>query len=277
MAYVIVILVLLGLCLLLTIDNSWMNVLQAMRNNIVFANHNKEYGAYELRRDYNRRLGTSLLLAIGVFVVAVGAPFVVNKFAAEVKEEKKKKIVEVNLDLFEEQPEEPPPPPEIIPPEPPKIETVQFVAVEAADEPVEEPPPTQKEMEVTTAGQTTQEGVKDDVPPPAPVEEITYDIAQVEEQPMFPGGMQKMYDYLGANTNYPEMQQEAGIQGKVWVEFTVEADGSVQDVKVKKSLDPVLDKEALKAIRSMPRWSPGKMGGRSVKCRFSIPVAFKMQ
>jgi periplasmic protein TonB len=278
MTYVIVILVLLGLCLLLTIDNSWMNVLQMVRNNVVFANHNKDYGAFELRKDYNRRLGTSLLLAIGVFVVAVGAPYVINKFGAEEKEEKKKKIVEVNLDLYEDIPEEPPPPPEVIPPPQPQIETVQFVAVEAADEPVEEPPPTQLDLTETTAGETTQEGEKIDAPPPPPpVEEITYDIASVQEMPSFDGGPEGLVKWLQKNLKYPDMEYEAGIQGKVYVEFTVDKDGSVQDVSLKRGLSPGLDKEAIRAVKAMPRWQPGKAGGHAVRVRFVQKIDFKLQ
>ncbi|MBL8002813.1 MAG: TonB family protein [Flavobacteriales bacterium] len=279
MGYVIFIVFLLAVSLLLTLDNSWMNVLQQVRNNVVFANHNKEYGAFTLRRDYNKRLGLALALAIGVFVFAVGAPYIITKLGGEEElVEKKKKIVDVNLELFEEQPEEPPPPPEVIPPPQPQIETVQFVAVEAADQPVDEPPPTQNDLQETTAGQTTQEGQQMDAPPPPPpVEEEIFDLAAVQEQPEFPGGMEEMYKYLGRLQKYPDMEADAGIQGKVYVEFVVEKDGRVTDVKLKKGVSDGLDKEAMRLVKAMPAWNPGKMNGKAVKCRFVLPVKFTLR
>ncbi|MEO5584037.1 MAG: TonB family protein, partial [Flavobacteriales bacterium] len=166
----------------------------------------------------------------------------------------------------------------VVPPPQPQIETVKFTAVEAADAPVEAPPPTQEDLSTTTASTTTQEGQKIDAPPPPPpVEEETYDLAAVQEQPDFPGGMAKMYEYLHKNTKYPDMEFDAGIQGKVYIEFVVDKDGSVEDVKVRRGVSPGLDKEALRAVKSMPKWSPGKMNGKAVKCRFTIPVDFKLK
>lgn len=279
MIYAIAFVVLLVLSLLLTMDNSWMNVLQQVRNNVVFANHNRAYGAYMLRKDYNKRLGLALAAAIGVFVLAIGAPMVISKMGSGDDEiEVKKKIVDVNLELFEEQPEEPPPPPEVIPPPQPQIETVQFVAVEAADEPVEEPPPTQADLTETTAGQTSQEGQNIDAPPPPPpVEEETFDLAAVQEQPEFPGGMEKMYEFLSKLQKYPDMEADAGIQGKVYVEFVVEKDGKISEVKLKKGVSAGLDKEAQRLVKAMPNWNPGKMNGKAVKCRFVLPVKFTLR
>ncbi|MBL0036186.1 MAG: TonB family protein [Flavobacteriales bacterium] len=279
MIYAIAFVVLLVLSLLLTMDNSWMNVLQQVRNNVVFANHNRAYGAFMLRKDYNKRLGLALAAAIGVFVLAIGAPMVISKMGSGDDEmEVKKKIVDVNLELFEEQPEEPPPPPEVIPPPQPQIETVQFVAVEAADEPVDEPPPTQADLTETTAGQTNQEGQNIDAPPPPPpVEEETFDLAAVQEQPEFPGGMEKMYEFLGKLQKYPDMEADAGIQGKVYVEFVVEKDGKISDVKLKKGVSAGLDKEAQRLVKAMPNWNPGKMNGKAVKCRFVLPVKFTLR
>jgi protein TonB len=265
--------------LLLTYDTTWMSVFQDQRNNLVFATRNKVYGAFELRQDYSRRLGFAMLGAVAFFGVVVGTPYLISKLGPADEAQEKVNIVEVNLDNFsEDKPEEPPPPPEVIPPPQPQIETVQFVAVEASDEPVEAPPPTQEDLGETTASTSTQEGEKIDAPPPPPpVEETTYDLAAVQEQPDFPGGMQKMYKYLQDNTKYPDMEFDAGIQGKVYVEFVVDKDGSVEDVKIRRGVSPGLDKEALRAVKSMPKWSPGKMNGKPVKCRFTIPVDFKLK
>ena len=275
MTYVIVIAVLLVLSLLLTLDSSWMNVLQLVRNNLVFADRNKEYGAYELRTDYNRRLAIALISGVCFFGLVIGVPYIINKIGGKEDKEEKVKIVDVNLDNYQEQPEEPPPPPEVIPPPQPQIETVQFVAVEAADEPVEEPPPTQADLTETTAGTTTQEGENVDAPPPPPpVEEETYDIAAVQEQPEFPGGAAEMYKFWDKIKKYPDMEYEAGISGKVYVEFTVEKDGSIENVSVRRGVSAGLDKEAVRMIKAMPKWNPGKMNGKPVKCRFTLPVNF---
>ncbi|MCC6839797.1 MAG: TonB family protein [Flavobacteriales bacterium] len=281
MAYVILVALLVLLSVLLTFDTSWMNLLQGTRNELIFANRNKAYGAYELRTDYTRRLGWAMVGAIVLFGVVVGTPYALSKLGPKEEAAEKVQIVEVNLDNFieENKPEEPPPPPEVIPPPQPQIETVQFVAVEASDEPVEEPPPTQEDLSETTASTTTQEGQKIDAPPPPPppVEEEAFDLAAVQEQPEFPGGMAKMYQYLQNNTKYPDMEFDAGIQGKVFVEFVVERDGDISDVKVRRGVSPGLDKEAVRAVKSMPKWSPGKMNGKPVKVRFTIPVDFKLK
>ncbi|HRN35477.1 MAG TPA: TonB family protein [Flavobacteriales bacterium] len=280
MAFAIIILVLVALSVVLTLDTSWMNVLQGTRNELVFAKRNKDYGAYELRKEYTRRLAVAMVAGIALFAVVVGTPYLITKMGPEQDTKEMVQIVEVNLDNFrDDQPEEPPPPPEVIVPPQPQIETVQFVAVEASDEPVEAPPPTQEDLSETVASTTTQEGQKIDAPPPPPppVEEETFDLAAVQEQPEFPGGMGKMYEYLQKNTKYPDMEYDAGIQGKVWVEFVVERSGEVSDVKVRRGVSPGLDKEALRAVRSMPNWNPGKMNGKAVKVRFTIPVDFKLK
>lgn len=279
MAFVIIVAVLVGLSVLLTFDTTWMNLLQGTRNELVFSDRNKAYGAYELRTDYSRRLIIAMVAAVLLFTVVVGTPYVITKMGGPEEVAQKVQVVDVNLDNFKEEKEEEPPPPEVIPPPQPQIETVQFVAVEASNEPVEAPPPTQEDLKETTAGTTSQEGQKIDAPPPPPpaVEEETYDIAAVQEQPEFPGGMGKMYEYLQKNTKYPDMEFDAGIQGKVYVEFVVEKDGSVTDVKLRRGVSPGLDKEALRAVRSMPKWTPGKMNGKSVKVRFTIPVDFKLK
>lgn len=279
MAYAIIVLVLLGLSLLLTIDGSWMNLMQAARNQLVFTDHNQAYGAFELRRDYNRRLGIALLAAVLFVGIAIGTPKVIASLGKGDEEVKKRKVVDVELELFKEENEPPPPPPpEIEPPPQPKIETVQFVAVEASEKPTEEPPPTQADLQETVASTQTQEGEKgDDAPPPTPVEEEVFDLAAVQEQPEFPGGMEKMYEFMQRTQKYPDMEYEAGIQGKVYVQFTVAKDGSIEEAKVLRSVSEGLDKEAMRLVKSMPKWNPGKMGGKPVKCRFNLPVVFKLK
>ena len=98
----------------------------------------------------------------------------------------------------------------------------------------------------------------------------------VEEQPMFPGGMQELMKFLQTNIRYPKEAQARGLQGRVVVQFVVNKDGSICDENVVRSVDPQLDAEALRVVRSMPNWTPGKQRGEAVRVRFTIPVTFKL-
>ena len=109
---------------------------------------------------------------------------------------------------------------------------------------------------------------------PEPVIEVVFDV--VEETPEFIGGIEKLYEYLGNNINYPEQAKENGIQGKVFVQFVVWKDGSIKDVKVVKGTHKLLDKEALRVITKMPVWKPGKQRGKNVNARFTLPIKFRI-
>ena len=109
-----------------------------------------------------------------------------------------------------------------------------------------------------------------------PEEETIHQI--VEEQPEFPGGMQALMKYLKDNINYPRISRENGSQGRSFINFVVNADGSIQDVEVlKTSSDLYLDKEAVRVVKSMPNWKPGKQSGKAVRVRFTLPVTFRLK
>ncbi|MBL7964102.1 MAG: energy transducer TonB [Flavobacteriales bacterium] len=101
---------------------------------------------------------------------------------------------------------------------------------------------------------------------------------RVEQMPQFPGGEEALLRYLNNTVQYPEMEAKAGIQGKVYVQFTVGKEGSISDVKVMRGVQngPGLDREAVRAIQAMPKWSPGKMNGRPVSVRYTLPVIFML-
>ena len=99
----------------------------------------------------------------------------------------------------------------------------------------------------------------------------------VENQPEFPGGNAAMMKFLSDNIKYPVIAQENGIQGRVICNFVVERDGSITDVQVVRGVDPSLDKEAVRVIQQMPRWTPGKQRGQAVRVRFTLPVVFRLQ
>ena len=109
--------------------------------------------------------------------------------------------------------------------------------------------------------------------PIAPSNEV-YDI--VEEMPQFPDGTKALMEYIDRNIKYPADAKKAGIQGRVICTIVVERDGSISDIKVYRSVDPSLDKEAVRVLRSMPQWIPGKQDGIPVRVKYSLPVTFKL-
>ena len=103
---------------------------------------------------------------------------------------------------------------------------------------------------------------------------MVYDV--VEVMPQFPGGQIAMLKYIMENMKYPEQAMKEGIQGRVAVRFIVEKDGSISDVKPILSVHPLLNKEAVRVVESMPKWTPGKHNGKPVRVRFNLPVMFKL-
>lgn len=98
----------------------------------------------------------------------------------------------------------------------------------------------------------------------------------IEELPVFPGGQEAMYDFLHRGVNYPDEALEAGISGKVWVQFVVRKDGVVDSVRTVRGVHPLLDAEAERVVRSMPVWKPGTMMGRPIAVRFNVPLVFSI-
>lgn len=103
---------------------------------------------------------------------------------------------------------------------------------------------------------------------------MVYDV--VEVMPQYPGGQIAMLKYIMKNIKYPKQIMEEGIQGRVTVSFIVEKDGRVSNVRLLRSVQPSLDKEAIRVVKSMPKWTPGKQNGKPVRVRFNLPVMFKL-
>ena len=99
----------------------------------------------------------------------------------------------------------------------------------------------------------------------------------VEEMPAFPGGEAKLMEYVGKNIKYPQIARETGIQGRVFIGFVVEPDGSVSNVKLLRGIGGGCDEEAMRVVKSMPKWKPGKQRGKAVRVSYQIPVLFKLQ
>ncbi len=163
--------------------------------------------------------------------------------------------------------------PEIAPPPPPVAAITEILTI-IDDE---------TELEETTIASSEETGenveikhIATTVDEEVPVEDEIFEV--VEEKPDFlNGGMVGLMRYLRDNIKYPTIPQETGTQGRVTVQFVVNKDGSIVDVKVAKGIDPYLDKEAVRVISTMPKWKPGKQRGVPVRCKFTVPVTFKLQ
>lgn len=269
---------------------------------MVFAGKNKEYGAYQLRKGTSGRNIKALLILVIAAALVGGflAWTVIEQKQAEEqqaymeamelaklqqqakKEEKKKEPVKPKVEMKKEIPV--------------ARETQKFTApVIKKDELVKEENQV-KQMDKlddkVAVGTENKEGVKDrtveavrnDIavaappPPPAPKPEVATKIFDVvEEMPSFPGGNGALMSYLASNIKYPVVAQENGVQGRVIVSFVVERDGSISDVRVARSVDPSLDREAQRVVKSMPRWKPGKQNGSAVRVKYTVPVVFRLQ
>ena len=174
-------------------------------------------------------------------------------------------LFEEEVEIQQTSQETPPPPP------PPAVQEVEVLNV------VEDNVETES-IEVNT--EETEQEVVIAAPVEAPVEEEEEEVVfvVVEKMPEFPGGQQALFKYLSENVKYPVIAQENGIQGRVICQFVVNRDGSIVDVEVVRSGgDPSLDKEAVRVIKSMPKWKPGKQRGKAVRVKYTVPVNFKLQ
>nr|WP_295351659.1 energy transducer TonB [uncultured Prevotella sp.] len=269
---------------------------------MVFAGKNKEYGAYQLRK------GTSGRNIKALLILVIAAALVGGFLAWKVIEQKQAEEQQAYMEAMElaklqqqakkEEKKKEPVKPKIEPKKeiPVARETQKFTApVIKKDELVKEENQV-KQMdkldEKVAVGTENKEGTKDRLaeavrsdiavaappPPPAPKPEVSNKVFDVvEEMPHFPGGPAALQAFLSSNTKYPVVAQENGVQGRVIVSFVVERDGSITDVRVVRSVDPSLDREASRVVRSMPRWSPGKQNGSAVRVKYTVPVVFRLQ
>lgn len=173
-----------------------------------------------------------------------------------------------------------PPPPPVIPP-PPVQQTIKFTPPKVVkDEEVVEPPPTQDEVKEVQVSTVTQEGedivdIPEDPIVGDPDEGKIFQF--VEEPPSFPGGEDKLMEYLSKNIKYPTIAKENNIQGRVYVTFVVDKDGKVTGAKVLRGIGGGCDEEALRVVKNMPEWKPGRQNGRSVLVQYNLPVVFNLK
>jgi protein TonB len=270
------------------IDNGWVD--------LVFEGKNHAYGAYQLRKDTGKRnlMAILVMFAIGVAIAA----FVAIKGVVE-NAMKQDVAIEADVELAKlaEKKEA-----KVEKKEEPKIEKIEVEKVKSSVKFV--PPVIKKDDEVkpeeelksqeelnktnTAIGAFDVKGndeaagevlkAKEVIAQPEPPkEEETKVFDVVEQMPSFPGGPSALMQFLSSNIKYPVVAEENGVQGRVVCTFVVERDGSITDVRVIKSVDPSLDKEAVRVVKSMPKWIPGKQNGSAVRVKYTVPVTFRLQ
>ena len=277
------------LCAYLSGDREWANVTKAERNDLVFDGRHQGYGAYILRRDYDRRLMIALFVGFGIlgsgilimrtFFRGVEIPFQVGSTG-----------IDVDLTRIID------PPPAIpdLPPTPPAparggtpvpaIGTILMIDTAMVDKDTASTGPDLPSSDTLAAGGGGKgpgeaglpgggEGGLGDLGGEGKI----MDDFMLQERPSFPGGEAAMHSWLSAHIRYPDRMADAGDEDKVYVEFVVEADGTVSLVKAVKGKHQLSKAEAARVVARFPKWAPGKMNGNAVRCRLTLPVSFRLK
>lgn len=271
------------------ISNEW--------TDLVFEGRNQAYGAYKLRKGTAKRNVWALII-VGLAAALLYLGLQLQKMAEANKKVENTQAVEIaklNTEKKEAKVEKK----EIIKQEPEKVveqvkSSVKFTApvIKKDSEVKEEDEIKLDEVQKSdkAVGAFTVEGNDEvggavlkakeaiDAPePPKHVVEETKIFTTVEQMPMYPGGDGALLGYLRDNIHYPTVAAENGVQGRVVVGFVVERDGSITDVKILRGVDPSLDREAMRVVKSMPKWTPGKQNGSAVRVKYQVPVSFRLQ
>lgn len=221
------------------------------------------------KADLEKRRGLYLEIGLVVALVAALVAFNVKSYDREVKDVIERDAVQEPEEIIiQTDVQEPPPPP---PPEQPEVSTV----MEVVDDTKEITNELQVNAEVT-------DDTKNIEITPVVIEEEedeteTQIFTVVENDPEFPGGMDALYKYLAQNIKYPQLARDNGITGKVYVTFVVEKDGSIANPKVLRDIGGGCGQEAIRVVKSMPKWTPGKQRGKAVRVQFNLPVNFSLK
>ena len=270
---------------------------------LVFEGKNKDFGAYVIRTESTKRHNLAVLWAL-IGAVAVAALtfglMKANQYLEERRlaalQDQKTYIVDFTPETEEQQPEQ-----QIIEPEEPEVledvlSSVKVTELQIVDDDKVRPEDeilTQEEIEETNKafGQTNVDNGQDerdkfqtavtDVVVEKPVEKPKETVVQVfrsvEQMPQFPGGEAALMKFLQSHINYPPMAAENNVQGRVVVQFVVDKTGKVGEVKIVRSVDKDLDKEAARVCASLPKFTPGRQNGQAVAVWYTLPVTFKLQ
>ena len=253
---------------------------------LIFQGKNKEYGAYKMRSESDRRHNTAMIIVAVVAVVAFSLPKLIEmvkpkqrEVITEVTTLSKLDKAEVKNDVKKAAPVEPPPA---------LKSSIRFTApVIKKDEEVKDEEQMKSQEELTnTKVAISVADVKGVDNGKIDIADVKQAVTQVEEEkvyqvieqmPQFPGGEQELLNFINKNIKYPVIAQENGIQGKVILRFVVSKTGVVDRVEVIRSLDPACDKEAIRVVKSLPHFIPGKQNGMNVAVWYTLPVTYKLE
>jgi protein TonB len=275
----------------LSVDHKHLLAREESLDDIVFEGRNKLYGAYALRKGYGQTMQRSVLMGVTLFLLMVLLP---NLYATLIPEAKPEDIAyEVEFEKVDIRPDvKPTPPPVAAEPKPVERTVKSLVPVVIPDQhvDVEYTPPLTEEVEEAQPGQETQDGFVDVriITPPSAIHvsgngaavevapEEAKEYVAVDQRPEYAGGNAAMGAFLQKHLRYPSQAIKANIQGRVFLEFTVGSDGKIENVKSVKGIGFGCDEEAIRVVRLMPDWKPGKQAGVPVRVRFTLPVMFQM-
>ena len=258
-------------------------ILKASYEDIIFDGRNKQYGAYELRKQYERNVIMAISISTLVLLLVAFGPVILKMLQTD----DNLKVVQVKLDNKVNMEEAPPLNEDLPPPPPiklPQVEQIKFVPPKIVET-------VTKEEEIATieeiknnanVGTVTQEGEKtqivekvDDIVATTekPEEPLTF----VDQQPEFPGGDEALLEYITKNIKYPAQAQDLNIQGTVYVQFVVGKDGKVRDPKILKDIGGGCGQEAQRVVLMLPPWKAGKQAGKEVPVYVKMPIKFQLR
>lgn len=257
---------------------------------LIFQGKNKAYGAYRMRADSPKRHTLAMIFVVVIALIGFSIPALI-KLATPAQKEVMTEVTTLSqLDEPEVKQDEMKKPEPLAPPPPALKSSIKFTApVIKKDEEVrdEDEMKSQKDLTETKVTISIADVKGNDEANGKDIADLKQVVTQaveedkvfemVEQSPQFPGGQTELLKYIAEHMKYPTIAQENGTQGRVICQFVVGKDGQVRDVTVVRSLDPYCDKEAIRVIKTMPRWIPGKQNGKAVSVKYTVPIVFKLQ
>ncbi len=254
----------------------------AQMDEIVFEHRNKKYGAYILRRMYNKQLARALFLASAILIAALAYPLASSYNSSKGG----RQIIDEGGIIFIN-PVTPPIETPVVPPPPPPVSDIQKRLV--FTQPVVVPGDFIGEGELPTMDEfnDNQTSIPLDVSVAASIEKQPKLMEEpeskkeifitAEEMPSYSGGETERMKFLADNIKYPQQAAETGIQGTIYIQFVVDSKGNITDVTIMRGIGGGCDEEAVRVIKMMPKWHPGRQNGQTVRVRYTMPVVFKLQ
>ncbi|MDR0728854.1 MAG: energy transducer TonB [Prevotellaceae bacterium] len=258
---------------------------------LVFAGRNQAYGAYDIRKNTTKRHLIAYVVIVCLAIVLIFLPRLMEWIIPQ-KVDDTNEVVTSLSDIQMEVPEENLDKQFEAPPPPPLKSTIKFTSMQVVeDEKVaeEEEVKTMEELVIAKEAISIADVVGTDELEGKDIADLeehkviveakeeVFLVGAVEQNPEFPGGMEALYKWINNEMRYPAAAQEMGIAGRVTMQFTVWKDGSIRDIQVLRGVETSLDKEATRVVGKMPKWIPGKQGGREVSVRYILPIVFQIK